>query len=346
VVTALSASNARIDGFVIRDGWSVRQPTSGAGLRHADDAPLTIATCVFERNDAGSGAAISSAGSPTIINCVFRDNRVGADGGAIAFTGPASPSPQVVNCEFNGNFSNINGGALHLSGTSFPTLTNCTFFGNCAATGAGGAIMLAGSSGVDIRNCILWGNRSAAGMSQVGQVDRDGTQTIFIQYSCVQGWNGSLGGSGNHGTYPLFADQSGRANLGCAEVGNDLHLLANSAAVDAGNDAALPSDTTDLDDDGVTMEPIPFDLDGLPRIHDDPGRPLCNQGVNHVDMGAYEFQGASCRCDWNNSGALNSQDMFDFLSAFFSGNGDFDCSGSTNSQDFFEFLACFFSGCP
>jgi hypothetical protein len=52
---------------------------------------------------------------------------------------------------------------------------------------------------------------------------------------------------------------------------------------------------------------------------------------------------ASCRCNWNNDAALNSQDFFDFLTDFFMQTGDFNHDGITNSQDFFDFLACFFA---
>jgi hypothetical protein len=62
----------------------------------------------------------------------------------------------------------------------------------------------------------------------------------------------------------------------------DLCLQLGSPAVNAGDSAALPPDTLDLDDDGDTGEPIPVDLAGNPRV----------VGAA-VDMGAYEGSQAS-----------------------------------------------------
>jgi len=55
-----------------------------------------------------------------------------------------------------------------------------------------------------------------------------------------------------------------------------------------------------------------------------------------------------CVVDFNCSGTLGSQDIFDFLAAYFINDpsADFNNSNSITVQDIFDFLAAFFAGCP
>jgi hypothetical protein len=55
----------------------------------------------------------------------------------------------------------------------------------------------------------------------------------------------------------------------------------------------------------------------------------------------------TCAADFNDDTLVNSQDFFDFLTAFFATapNADFNHDAVVNSQDFFDFLTSFFAGC-
>ncbi len=54
-----------------------------------------------------------------------------------------------------------------------------------------------------------------------------------------------------------------------------------------------------------------------------------------------------CRADFNNIGGISAQDIFDFLSAWFSGSpsADFNGVNGLNAQDIFDFLSAWFTGC-
>ena len=54
-----------------------------------------------------------------------------------------------------------------------------------------------------------------------------------------------------------------------------------------------------------------------------------------------------CHADFNSSGHLELQDVFDYLDAWFNGErgADFNKSGSLELQDIFAFLSAWFAGC-
>ena len=110
----------------------------------------------------------------------------------------------------------------------------------------------------------------------------------------------------------------------------DVHLRVGSPCVDTGLNAAVPAGTT-------------TDLDGLARIVDDPA----SAGGAITDMGTYERQAPFCRADFNHSGAVSVQDIFDYLAAWFAGVpvADFNGVGGITVQDIFDFLGAWFAGC-
>jgi hypothetical protein len=63
-------------------------------------------------------------------------------------------------------------------------------------------------------------------------------------------------------------------------------------------------------------------------------------------IGAYDGPAAP-RADFNDDAQVISQDLFDFLQAFFAvePDADFNTDGAVNSQDFFDYVDIVFSGC-
>ncbi|MFQ5463689.1 MAG: right-handed parallel beta-helix repeat-containing protein [Phycisphaerae bacterium] len=225
----------------------------GGGMANGYGSPVLI-DCTFTANgaDESGGGMAEMFGDSTLTNCRFFDNFTvvgnGTGGGMYVSPYGGVGNATLTNCLFSGNSSDHGGGML---AWGFATLANCTFSQNYAAYDSGGFGTFGAPSSVT--NCILWGN--TGGGTTLEQQQLFGT-ALSVDYSCVQGWTGALGGVGNNGADPLFADPG----LG------DFHLSTDSPCIDAGNNDAVPQSVT-------------TDLDGNPRV------------VNAVvDMGAYEFQ--------------------------------------------------------
>ncbi len=201
-------------------------------------------------------------GSPTLVNCAFLANSAIA-GGAVSNIGG---SPTMINCLFSGNRASVDGGAIFNDMSSL-TMINCTLAGNTAPRGAG--IRNYADVGLVMTNCVLWDNTSNEGTTEAAQIENTASSTT-VNHSCIQGWTGMFGGTGNTGNDPRFVDPDGPDDI--YGTGDDnLRLQPDSPVIDAGDNAAVTVTT---------------DLDGLPRIVDGDG-----DDVLTIDMGVYEFQG-------------------------------------------------------
>jgi len=180
-------------------------------------------------NDRGGGM-YNKDSSPTVGNCKFNGNWAGSGGGIYDY----NSSPIVTGSLFTSNASN-NGGGMYNYG-SIPVLTNCTFGGNQAKSNGGG--MYNRQSIHPLTNCILWGNTDSSGSGESSQVYLYfGIDPPDVNYTCIQGWTGTWGGTGNIGTDPCFVD-----------AGNDdYHIGVNSSCADAGDPSGDYTGQKDID---------------------------------------------------------------------------------------------------
>lgn len=270
--------SAVLDGFIITGGRSRPYPASvdGGGMRNSNRSSPTLINLVFSGNMAIMGGGMRNEDSnPLLINVIFSGNYAGWGGGMSSVSSsPVLPCPELINVVFNGNTAS-GGGGMEISNCGCQ-LTNVTFANNVALSFGGGA-MRDDYGYTTVRNSIFWNNKPDQFRSFTS-----------VTYSIVQG---GYAGTGNIDADPQFIDIDGPDNIP-GTLDDDLRLSHRSPAIDAGNNSSLPADVTDLDGDGDTTEPIPLDLDGLPRFVDMPGvLDTGNGAVPIVDMGAYERSG-------------------------------------------------------
>jgi predicted outer membrane repeat protein len=260
-----------------------------------------------------------------VRDCVFYGNHAGTKGGGVW------GGRTIANCVFSGN-SAENGGAVFCGDTQ---VINSTFAGNTASQLCGGVMVSATTQSMArISNCVVYFNTDGQGSGQGAQVTQF-TGSVLVNSSCIQGLNGSLGGSGNTGANPLFVDRDGPDNtVGTAD--DNLRVLAGSPLIDHGDMSLL------------TLTLL-RDAAGTARFTDGD-----RNGTVVLDMGAYEYEPPPCypNCDGSTIlPILNVNDFLCFLNRFAAGDTWANCDGSSlipvlNVNDYFCFLNAYAQGCP
>ncbi|MHC4088347.1 MAG: choice-of-anchor Q domain-containing protein [Planctomycetota bacterium] len=304
---------------VVEHGWE-GMPNDGGGISSSGGSPKLI-NCKFVGNMSISsgGGMCNYGGSPTLTNCSFIGNLAsyGLGGGMYSSQSTAT----LDNCIFSGNSAGDHGGGMYnYSGSS--TFTNCTFSANSAARsgGIGGGIYNYSSSPI-FSNCIFRGNSDSNGVDESAQIYGG---SPVVNYSSVQGWSGSLGGTGNTGADPMFVREpndggdgwcddlfTSDVDEGANDDFGDVHLLPGSPCIETG-------------DPNFIAGPNDVDIDGHPRIIDGD----CND-TDVVDMGAFEFNYAYMG-DFDYNCSVDFVDFSIFGLAWTSQPGDFNWDFACN----------------
>lgn len=279
--TIQDAINASVDGdtVIVSPGVYVENVSFGGKditLTSTDPADRDIVASTVikaKRNSTGFGTVILFSGNET-SDCKLTGFTITGGNGSYS-SSPAirgsylsyNNTAIISNCIITGNNTNPTSQSGTISYCN-GTIVNCVIYGNspgsvlreCDAdiincTFAGDSVGFVYCNGM-ISNCIVWPNYDGPYFS---------VDCSVPTYSCIKNWTG--GGTGNISTLPGFVD---------ADNGN-FRMLPGSPCIDAGDNAAVPSD-------------VLKDIDGRQRLLDDPNTIDTGNGTAPlVDMGAYEF---------------------------------------------------------
>ena len=220
----------------------------GAGISCTQNSSPTFSYCTVSANSATSawacgGGVYCSYSSPVLTHCTITGNLAERDGGGVECL--SSTSSAFTHCSIIANSAGGNGGGVDCRGSTSPLFTHCTIAANSAGGDGGGmychtsspilnSTIVTFSEGTGIyfslgphcqlTYCNIFGNSGGA-FNGLGIPDSLG-------YIITVNANGD-----SSDTYfnifldPMFVDTSA----------GDIHLLAGSPCIDAG-DPALPFD--------------------------------------------------------------------------------------------------------
>jgi hypothetical protein len=285
----------------------------GAGVYLSDGSQAIVRRCDFLGGLAFEAGGYYALHSPGVVeDCLFLDNR--AQGGAFSVGGGMSvyfSAASVRHCRFVGNAAELGGGGLYSEGES-PSFDRCEFVGNSAlglVQGWGGGYMAGYFTQARLSNCSFQGNRANQGGAVFAIAFAAPTlvQASFAGNSALLQGGGlafSVLASAHVQNSILWGDlpeelSGDGAILEHVCLQDPLFLVPPQAGPDGewgtdddlhGNLRLAPgSPCRDAGDNSFLLAGEELDLDGSPRIVDDPALPDTGVGgPPTVDLGAYE----------------------------------------------------------
>jgi hypothetical protein len=251
---------------VIRSQISNNKTLRGsAGIRNLGTA--TIVSSNIDNNSIigfGSGGGIDNIGTLTLVSSTVSGNTTRDSGAGVFNSGTA----KIINSVVSANRSIRGGIGAGIANRGTLTVSNSTIVGNGFLSAIPGFYTSSGagiSGGATIQNSIIAQNIAESNPDVSGNFVDNGFNLI---------------GNGTGGTGFAATSLVGTTANPIDSQLNGLIPLLGSPVIDAGSNSLISADITDLDGDGNTTEPIPFDIRGseFPRVFN-----------SRVDIGAIEF---------------------------------------------------------
>jgi hypothetical protein len=299
--STISNNGARFGGGIYNASGTLtinKSTVSGNGAEFAagilNDGILTLSDSTISNNSAdGTGGGITNNGSgiATVTNTTITDNTVGYAGGGIDNIGTLNLSNSTI----SGN-GGIIGAGIYNYYQGIVTVSNSTIILNNSdllnennlPEGSGGGIYnepsdASNQSGtVTVINSIIASNFYTPDNGPINVTNPDVVGGFISNgYNLIGNLNGSTGfNTSEQLIVPIteVLDLALRDNGGATKTHA---LVTGSKAINAGKNADIPADVIDIDSDGNTTEPAPYDQRGRGFVRVSGGR---------VDIGAYEAQ--------------------------------------------------------
>ena len=214
--------------IISNNTFSYNYSAGWGGAIYNEATNLSVSHCTFLKNSSNLGGAVSSAGSVISFSSVQflgnESNSTTSSKGGAFYLSNGTNSSTFVNCIFSGNRSLGRHGVYRANGAT--RFVNCSIVGNQAGTEGGVTLMFTGDS-LQLDNSIIWNNSA-------GTVDdifvNSGTASANYSLFIPSESSGSISGSNNLSSDPLFTDGDGTDNL-YGSLDDNLSLQSTSPAI-------------------------------------------------------------------------------------------------------------------